>query len=70
MNLLLGKPADLLGIDLPEIVIGTDTTSGPGETLDTVQLFSLPLFLGINAFSSGGAQARIKLDFGFDARGC
>lgn len=69
MTLLPGKSANLVGIDLPEIVIGTDTTSRPGETLDTEQRFNLPQLPGTNAFASGRTQARINLDFGFDARG-
>lgn len=69
MNLLLGQTADLVQVDLPEVVIGTDLTTPPDETLDTVPLFYLPVILNIFLRATAGLQARINMDFGFDTRG-
>ncbi|MCP9481141.1 hypothetical protein NNA36_04120 [Shimia sp. CNT1-13L.2] len=60
MNLLLGAPADLVSIDLPEISIGPKNYKN---------LFSVPVFPGVFLDIDGFANATINLDFGFDTRG-
>lgn len=69
MNLFLGKAANLVTIDLPEVVIGTDTTTPPGGTLNSEVLFRIPIFPLINVIGTYAFQARFNLDFGFDTRG-
>ena len=69
MNLFLGKAANLVTIDLPEVIIGTDTTTPPGGTLDSDFLFRIPIFPLINVVGTYAFQARFNLDFGFDTRG-
>ncbi len=61
MNLLLGGDADLVGIDLPEISLGT----GGSKTL----LGPIPLFFGINLNVTGAVDLTVDLDFGFNTRG-
>ena len=60
INLLLGNPADLVKVDLPELVIGQDKS---------VNLFKFPVFPLVFVNITGFAKAVINLDFGFDTRG-
>lgn len=60
INLLLGKPADLVSVDLPELVIGQDKP---------ITLFKFPVFPAVFVNITGYAMAVINLDFGFDTRG-
>lgn len=69
MKLLLGQTADLVRVDLPEIVLGTDVTTPESLPLDPTIIATWPIFLGIYIDVIGAMQARINLDFGFDTRG-
>lgn len=60
-NLLVGKDADLVEVDLPEINLGT----GGERTI----LGPIPLFLGIKLEVTGEVDLTIDMDFGFNSRG-
>ena len=60
IDLLLGRPVDLLEVDLPELSFDTGnvTLFGP-----------VPLFFGIFLDIDGGVAVTVDLDFGFNTRG-
>ncbi|MBS0123127.1 M10 family metallopeptidase C-terminal domain-containing protein [Thetidibacter halocola] len=61
INLIVGRPADLIYIDLPELVLG--------DRSDPIEILSLPIIPLVFLKVTAAVEAVINFDFGFDTRG-
>lgn len=69
MQMFLGRVANLVTIDLPEIVIGTESTPLTQPLTGIPLLPKIPIFPPVFLTTTFGLQANIDLGFGFDTRG-